>query len=1084
MPTLRRYIRWPQRPPSRRVSVALLLAFVIIAAYTSGAFHVSLPRAAGVDQPTDLTLDRVPAPWQPGEFECVAWRAMSGCDPLRGQRTPASDQSCDSPIASGLAGYCEVRNRTSGATYRVMATSCHSTGRDVTFTCSMANHFTDFAHAAENYVHDPAPIVSSATTPTRGIAFSIYPKLVPSVYAIVLLLRTYGCSLPIELFYRPEEMDPRRNYVLQRLVQTENVALRAITDPRATKFRTKPYAVYHSSFDQVLVLDCDNIPLRDPTYLFDTPEFQADGAIFWPDYWQPTHTLFHVDADSLLWEYLNLPFYDMFEQESGQVLVDRSRAGPALHRLMAYTFSPTGVDLLEDLELVYGDKDLFRLAYLGTNTSFHYIKTLPVAAGTQLPWRVQFCGLAMGQLDPKGDLVFLHRNSVKLSGDAHQVPVITHLQRFDQTAYSLDAYRVAWTGEFNAGQPCWGFPWPLTPSVVEVLPPTHPVVQAERKVLAFAVAAGNLLLGARQQPAVQTSSVLDFLDSWALTAFLLVAVVWLAWRTAARRLPPAPLATTWRHLLGPKKKRKTSSIVQDMLLSLVFLAGSLVLVLGGGDLFAPATLAPTGPRPHHRVPAIWRGDEFECLGWRATTGCTADGSRVPSADLPCNATVARGMSGYCEVRNRTSGDVYYVMQTACDSVDSGASFTCADAEAFTNYPIQAAAYVHPVPPPSGAARRGIVFSIYEDAVPGVYAIIQLLRSPLFNCSLPIELFYEPHKFFAPAHVLLRTLLDADSSVRLRTIDDPTFNHFRTKPYALYHSTFDQVLLLDCDNIPLKDPTYLFDLLNATTTAVFWPDYWQPSYSIFNVHEKSLLWQYVDMPFVGGFEQESGQVLVDRVRSRAALHKLLFYTLGPLATNATANFLESKQLLYGDKDLFRLAWRNTSTPAHFIAEPPAFAGVYRWWLSKFCGLSIVQYDVNGDMIFLHRNMVKLSGDKHQLPLLRDVARFNTSLYNASEHYQVECKGNQLGGKTCWGFKWPFVPYQLTPVDDTNPIHIVETLVLKFAMEAGDLGRLQQQHERDPPPVVYEFDMGLGFMTFAVVGVFACRWHRRRRLRKAT
>jgi hypothetical protein len=36
---------------------------------------------------------------------------------------------------------------------------------------------------------------------------------------------------------------------------------------------------------QVLFLDADNVPVRDPTPLFDSAAFQRAGALLWPDYW-------------------------------------------------------------------------------------------------------------------------------------------------------------------------------------------------------------------------------------------------------------------------------------------------------------------------------------------------------------------------------------------------------------------------------------------------------------------------------------------------------------------------------------------------------------------------------------------------------------------------------------------------------------------------------------------------------------------------------------------------------------------------------------------------------------------------------
>lgn len=36
---------------------------------------------------------------------------------------------------------------------------------------------------------------------------------------------------------------------------------------------------------QVLFLDSDSFLLRDPSYLFESEEYRATGALFWQDYW-------------------------------------------------------------------------------------------------------------------------------------------------------------------------------------------------------------------------------------------------------------------------------------------------------------------------------------------------------------------------------------------------------------------------------------------------------------------------------------------------------------------------------------------------------------------------------------------------------------------------------------------------------------------------------------------------------------------------------------------------------------------------------------------------------------------------------
>ena len=42
------------------------------------------------------------------------------------------------------------------------------------------------------------------------------------------------------------------------------------------------------------------------------------------------------------------------------------------------------------------------------------------------------------------------------------------------------------------------------------------------------------------------------------------------------------------------------------------------------------------------------GSHYSCQGWRQTGNCSADGPREEARDLPCEASVAAGISGFCE----------------------------------------------------------------------------------------------------------------------------------------------------------------------------------------------------------------------------------------------------------------------------------------------------------------------------------------------------------------------------------------------------------------------------------------------------
>lgn len=455
--------------------VAAMVAASVISAVvyelTGGGGPKSRERFAARLNVLDLTGDKPAAVWRDGEFECLGWRGTHNCDPF-GPRDPFRDRGCNDTMPR-TGGYCEVRNRTSGQVLRVMLSTCKSWQWALvpSLSCDDARAFTDFSLIAAEYEHPPpktlpplpAPNVDDATATDedravaaavaegiaskRGIVLVAYPKVIAGVYAIVRTLRYHGCLLPVELWIDPMEMRPKHS-VLVALVRHYNCYVRIIHDPHATKFHAKPYAIYHSRFESLLFLDSDNIPVRDPTYLFDSPEFRKHGAIFWPDFWRPmVRTPFNVHEQSALWRLLDMPFTDMFEQESGQILVNRTRSRPALSKLMFY--SAHLPRLVTDWQLVWGDKDLFRLAWLNTSTPFHMVQHLVMLGGLYDPIEDFFCGVAMVQRDPDGDILFMHRNQAKLTGKTDQKVLMTHVQKFiggDGTARSLahdlDKYRV------------------------------------------------------------------------------------------------------------------------------------------------------------------------------------------------------------------------------------------------------------------------------------------------------------------------------------------------------------------------------------------------------------------------------------------------------------------------------------------------------------------------------------------------------------------------------------------------------------------------------------------------------------------
>jgi alpha 1,2-mannosyltransferase len=553
--------------------IALVLVALYIALRTTGRtpvvgkakkIHINQMITKTVDEGIHMDPTPVTSLWTDHDFECIGWKRIHSCikepkdkkkdddDPPETKKPEKDFLNCTEPIGPQMAGHCIVRNRTSGDLYRMMISTCDSLPNGQ-YHCDMARNFSEYAIHSVNYEHTPlAPslalpsVAAARRKPTNGVIMIVYEKVLPSAYATIRMLRLHGCQLAVELWYRPDEMSID-NPIIHRLLAEFNVRMRPIFDNRAKGFHVKPYAVYYSNFDNILLLDADNLPAKDPTYLFEEPEFLRTGAIFWPDYWQPSNSLFQLTNTSLLWQLTGVEYVDQFEQESGQVLINRIKSKKALDKLMFYsTHQPR---LLEELHLIWGDKDLFRLAWLNSSQPFHYIQFPPAVGGLDLKDKGIFCGLAMIQHDVQGNLIFFHRNSIKLDGKPDQPRIMTHIQE-----YSLEGD----PKEYQIFQAVYAHKECCYYIGTQTLPDGQPATQVtplasttyasiEELAIQFSIEGRNLLLAEESTPSKPLRWSEKKLAQWRaqeiVGLFLLVyvlfiiAFVWCKARPARERLP-------------------------------------------------------------------------------------------------------------------------------------------------------------------------------------------------------------------------------------------------------------------------------------------------------------------------------------------------------------------------------------------------------------------------------------------------------------------------------------------------------------------------------------------------------------------
>jgi hypothetical protein len=186
----------------------------------------------------------------------------------------------------------------------------------------------------------------------------------------------------------------------------------------------KPYALLHSSFEDVLLLDADNVPVVNPQFLFETPEFQSRGAIFWPDYANGGNP-----KGLPVWRSCGLRPPREPEFESGQIVVSKQRCWSAL--CLSLWFNEQS-DFY--YRYVHGDKETFHLAFRKIRQPYFLVPT-PIH-----PLEATMC-----QHDFNGRRIFQHRNLDKWDLAGRNRPIKGFWFETECRAY-LAQLQKAWKG--------------------------------------------------------------------------------------------------------------------------------------------------------------------------------------------------------------------------------------------------------------------------------------------------------------------------------------------------------------------------------------------------------------------------------------------------------------------------------------------------------------------------------------------------------------------------------------------------------------------------------------------------------------
>ena len=125
---------------------------------------------------------------------------------------------------------------------------------------------------------------------TRGIVTTAAGEFVPILIVSIRAMRRSGSNVPVEVFIESEAVYEKE--ICEAILPTLNarcLLMSDILDAVSTKFEIARYqlktlAMLLSSFDEVLLLDADNLVMEQPEHLFSTEPFASKGFVSWPDY--------------------------------------------------------------------------------------------------------------------------------------------------------------------------------------------------------------------------------------------------------------------------------------------------------------------------------------------------------------------------------------------------------------------------------------------------------------------------------------------------------------------------------------------------------------------------------------------------------------------------------------------------------------------------------------------------------------------------------------------------------------------------------------------------------------------------------
>jgi alpha 1,2-mannosyltransferase len=187
-------------------------------------------------------------------------------------------------------------------------------------------------------------------------------------------------NLPIEIYYADsKELSPQAIRYMENLydglkfLNMEELIANSVLEPlfmnpyKVANFRgfqIKNAAIYHSSFDEILFIDCDIIPSIKCDEYFEISFYKENGYLLFPDFWSYDQKKMGLNSNEILTAGLLLTYYGIdpsdgvaLEIESGLVVLNKKMTARAIGIL--YFINTHGKYFYK---FFYGEKESYKVA--------------------------------------------------------------------------------------------------------------------------------------------------------------------------------------------------------------------------------------------------------------------------------------------------------------------------------------------------------------------------------------------------------------------------------------------------------------------------------------------------------------------------------------------------------------------------------------------------------------------------------------------------------------------------------------------------------------------------------------------------